>query len=156
MAEGIEVDRRARFNTEFLEEISLAHQGLADEGFASRQVAVRLYVPAAHDVPPALLHQSLDTAEQGGLVLLHPLVKNRLVVTKDELLELLTEPGGRAEGGERLSQAFLPHPQPDRVEVRIADQEQVASGHSSLQANISQSHAKGKKELIGDRPQFLF
>ena len=56
------------------------------------------------------------------LVFLHPAVENRLVVVEDESVELLAQVGGGAESADRRRRALLPLPQPDRVEVRVADQ----------------------------------
>ena len=131
--EGIEVDRRGRLDAELRAEVAPPGQNLAHEGLARRHVAVRLQEPAPHDVPLALAHQPLDPREQRRLVLLHPLVEDRLVVVEDEAVELLAQVGRRAEGGDRLGGALLPLPQPDGIEMGLAHEmdDGLAHGGSS-------------------------
>ena len=119
--ERVEVDRRGHVHAELVLEVALADQALADERFAAWHIAVRLDVPAAHDVPLAPLDQSANPPEQGGLVFLDPPVEDRLVVVEDESVELVAQVGGGAERGHSLSRAFLPFPQPDRIKMSVAD-----------------------------------
>ncbi|MNC23704.1 hypothetical protein D3C75_717360 [compost metagenome] len=74
VAEGIEIDCRRRPYAELFAEITPARQHLACERFARRHVAVRLQIPAAHDMPSALPHQPLDAGEQRRFVFLDPLI----------------------------------------------------------------------------------
>ena len=43
-------------------------------------------------------------------------------MVEDEPVEVLAEVGGGAEGGKRLGRAFLPLPEPDGIQVRVAEQ----------------------------------
>jgi hypothetical protein len=122
VAEGIEVDGRPGLDPELLGEIALAEQDLADERLAARHVAVGLDVPAAHDVPFPLPDEPADPAEQGRLVLLDPFVEDGLVVAEDEPGMFLAKFGGLTEGRQGLPRAFLPLPEPDRVEVGVGDE----------------------------------
>src|SRR5512137_1525994 len=127
--EGIEVDGGPRLDAELPGEVAPAEEDLADERFAARHVAVGLDVPAAHDVPLLLADELADPAEERRLVLHDPAVEHGLVVTKDEALARLAELGGLTERGQRFAGAFLPFPEPDRVEMGVRNEVDPSCGH---------------------------
>ena len=63
------------------------------------------------------------------LVLLSPAVEERLVVVEDEILVALAEIGAGAVYRKRLREPVLLVPQPDRVEVRVADEVDAFANH---------------------------
>ena len=79
-------------------------------------------MPTAHYVPAAPAHQALDASEQGGFIFLDPAVEDGFVMVKNKTGELIAEIGGRAESADGLRRSLLPFPEPDWVEVRVADQ----------------------------------
>ena len=121
MSERVEIDGGFRLGAEFFKEIVPAGEDLADKALSADQIAVRLEIPSAHDMPFSLFDKALDAAEQRGVVLLHPFVKQGFVVAEDEAVVFLAEIGGDAEGGKRFRDAFFDFPEPDDVDVRIAD-----------------------------------
>ena len=133
VAEGVDVEGHPRPDVELLAEVPQARGDLAHERFARRKVAVGLQVPASDDVPAAGADQRADAVEEPGLVLLHPLVEQGLVVAEREGVELLTEARRRAKRRERGRQPFLPWPQPHGIDVRIADEHEPPAGaHASV------------------------
>ena len=98
MAERVKVGGCFDIDAEFLPEISLSQNDLADKGLSAGHVAVRLEEPAAQDVPLSLLDQALDFLEEGGLIFLDPLVEDGFVVTEDKFVEGFAEGGRRPEG----------------------------------------------------------
>ncbi len=106
----------------FLFEIALAVQPLAHERLARRDIAVRLDPPAAGQLPAPFGHPPAYLGEHGRVGLLDPLVKGRLAGGEHEIGVLVHAVERRAEGGVRLVVAVLPLPQPDRVDVGVADQ----------------------------------
>ena len=120
--EGIEVGAGLDVHAELLAEPALAQQDLPDEGLAAGHVAVGLQPPASGDVPAAGPHQLADALEERRLVLLHPAIQDGLVVAEDEAVEALAELRRAAEGGQGLGGPLLPLPQPDGIDVRIAEE----------------------------------
>ena len=125
VAESVEVDDGFRFDAEFFEKIIFAGENLAHKALACGQVAVRLEIPAAHDVPFALFDELLDAPEERGIVFLHPFIKHRLVVAENKALVILAEICRYAESGKRLRHALLDLPKPYGVDMRVADQMKI-------------------------------
>jgi hypothetical protein len=73
-------------------------------------------------VPLALFDEFLDAFKEGGFIFFDPLVKDDFVVIKDEAGEFFAEIGGDTESGNSFGGAFLPGPEPDRIEVCVANQ----------------------------------
>jgi hypothetical protein len=125
---------------EAAQEVALAQQRLADQGFPTGQVAVGLDPPAAGELPPPFGNAPADLVEHLGVVLFDPLVIGG--GAGDEL-----EPGvfvhaveRRAEGGLDLLQPLGGLPEPDHVEVAVADHVQAphrAASRSQRRANWS-------------------
>ncbi len=78
--------------------------------------------------PP--LHQPLDAREQGGLVFLDPLVEDDLIVVENKPGELLDQVGRAAKRGNRFCRALLPLPEPNRIEMSVADQVNSSLTHA--------------------------
>jgi hypothetical protein len=66
---------------------------------------------------------------------LHPAIEKSLIVAKHEISVTLAEFDGYAEGGERLGHALFPGPQPDRVQMRMANEVNI-SLHRSYPLDI--------------------
>ncbi len=130
--EGVEVDRGGRARPKLLGKIAAADQDLAHERLARRHVAIGLQVPAAHDVPFSFFDQALDAGKEFGFIFFDPLIEDDFVVVENEAGELLAQVCGGAEGGEHGGRALFPFPQPDRVEVGIADEVDGSSVHSVI------------------------
>ncbi len=128
VAEGIDVEGHARSYAKAAAEVAHAGGDLPDERLSTGQVAVRLHVPAADDVPAPRRHEITDPGEERGLVLLDPLVEQRFVVAEGEALGLLAERRRGPERGERGGQPFFPGPQPHGVQVRVADEDEAPPG----------------------------
>jgi hypothetical protein len=79
-------------------------------------------------MPLTLSYQPLNPGKQRRFMCLNPLVQEGFVMIEHKSLERIAESGGGTEGGECFSETFFPAPKPDRVEVRIADQDQLSSG----------------------------
>ena len=122
MTEGVKIDGRLWRHAKFFPEIFLTGTDLADEGLAGRHVAVRLQVPAPHDVPFSGLHQFLNPLKQRQIVLLNPLIEQSLVVIENKTVVILAEICRRMEGGEGRGNALLHVPEPDRVQMGVADE----------------------------------
>ena len=91
VAKRIEADRRGIYRAELLLKIGPAQLHLADDRFAGRHVAVGLQIPAAHDVPLARRDQLLNPLKQLRLILLHPAIEQRLIVTEYKIVKFLAE-----------------------------------------------------------------
>ena len=121
MAEGVDVVADGGDDAEFVLEVALAEEGVADEGLAGGDVAVGLDPPAAGDLPAAFGDAVLDLLEHRGVVLLDPLVDGGGAGGEDELRRLGHPVQGGAEGGLGLLQTLWPLPEPDGIEVGVAD-----------------------------------
>ena len=121
MAERIKVDRRGRLHTELFAEIRASGQNLAHKALAGRHIAVRLQVPAAHNMPLARTDKRADFFKQRRFVFLDPAVQQRFVVVENEAVEPLAQSRRDTERRERFGCAFLPLPLPDGIEMRVAD-----------------------------------
>jgi hypothetical protein len=137
MAERVEIGARFDVHAEFFPEVSFSAEGLADEGLTAGHVTVRLEEPPAQDVPFFLRDQLLNSFEEGWLVFLDPLIENGFVMAEDEIVVPLAEFRGRPEGGEGFARAFRPFPQPNRIEVGVADQMDLFTGHAIPPENMS-------------------
>lgn len=106
-------------------ENNIAGKDLAHKALACGQIAVRLEIPAAHDVPPSLFDELLNAPEKRGIIFLHPFVKHRFVVAENETLVILAEIRRDAESGKRLRHTLLDLPKPDGVDMCVADQMKI-------------------------------
>ena len=73
-----------------------------------------------------------EAFEKARVVLLNPLIQNGLIMIENKGVICFAQFRRRSEGGYRFGGAFLPIPQPDRVEVRIANQMDAAWSHSKV------------------------
>ncbi|OQC08203.1 MAG: hypothetical protein BWX80_00559 [Candidatus Hydrogenedentes bacterium ADurb.Bin101] len=121
MSEGIKIDGRCRFDAELFHKISPAAQNLTDKGFATGHITVRLQVPPAHDVPLALLYQSLYTRKEGRFIFLDPFVQDSFVMIKDEAVIGFAEISGHAERGYGFRRAFFPFPKPAGIQMGVTE-----------------------------------
>jgi hypothetical protein len=68
------------------------------------------------------LYLLLYLLKQYGIVLFYPIVQQGFVVAEHKAGIFLYDFHRGAEGGNGLGAAFLPAPEPDRVQMGIADQ----------------------------------
>ena len=95
-----------------------------------RQVHVGLEVVAADDVPAAGFHQGLHGGESGRIAPQDFLVDETLAADEGELGPLVHELDDGAHGGDGLGHALGAIPEPDGVEMGVADEvENGARGH---------------------------
>lgn len=66
----------------FLHKIPLSGYDLTQDAFTGRKVAVRLQIPAAHDVPLLRFDQLPDALKQRRFIFLDPAIEQRLIVAK--------------------------------------------------------------------------
>jgi len=140
VAEAVDVEADARRDAELLLEVTLPDQALADERLAAGDVAVRLDPPAAGDLPAPFGHALPDLLEHGRIGAFHPLVEGRRAGDEDEVAILGHAIQSRAEGRPHLLEAFLPGPQPDRVDVGIADHVQGGVLHGLSRMRTFRRH----------------
>ena len=121
VAEGIHIIAGFHGYAEFLAEIALAQKQLPGEGFAGGHVAIGLNPHAAHDFPAALAHPFLNFPEHVRIDFLHPLVITGAGGGKDEIGRFPDAVQGGTEGGQNLLHTLLPMPEPDGVDMGVAD-----------------------------------
>ena len=80
-------------------------------------------------MPASVSYQVANAGEQLRIVLLDPVIEYGLVVVEDEARMCFAELSSDAEGRNRLREPILPVPQPDRVQMGIADQMNLFLGH---------------------------
>jgi hypothetical protein len=129
---GIEIDGCSNIHSELFPEVFLPEQALPCKGFAGGHVAIGLNIPSPHDVPLLLFDKFLDSFKEGGIVFLHPLIKDRLIMIKDEAVELPAKIRCGAKGGDSLSRAFLPFPEPGGVDMGVAHEKNLFTIHEYL------------------------
>ena len=121
MSEGIHVVARAHGHAELFLKIALAVQKMSGEGLARGHVAVGLNPHAADDAPAALGHPGADLLEHGRAALLHPAVVLRAGGGEHEVLRLIHAIQRGLERRLDLLITLLPLPEPDGVDVGVAD-----------------------------------
>jgi hypothetical protein len=94
---------------------------LATQAELRRSVGVGLHVLTAGHRPLPALYEGTHALEQAAVEPLDPPVEPRLAARVDELGVLVAAVGRRAERRERLVDARLPPPQPDGIDVGVAD-----------------------------------
>ena len=72
MPEAVHIVPHLNLHPELLQEVPLPVEPVPHEGLPAGQVAVRLYPPSPHHLPPSLPHELPYLLEQLGIVLLHP------------------------------------------------------------------------------------
>ena len=140
VAEAVDVVADRRRDPEPVAEIALPMRDLAVKPGFGRQVQVGLQELAAGDVPLPALDMLADALEQLGMQLLHLLVEPGLAAREDELRILVAPVGRRAHRGQRLVGSSLPGPQPDRVDVGVADH--VNEHRKSNDANLREGEQR--------------
>jgi hypothetical protein len=70
---------------------------MPDKCFSGRHIAIRLKIPATHDMPLALLDQFLDFFEQRRLIFLDPHIKYSFVVVEYIVVGFGTQFGSGSE-----------------------------------------------------------
>ena len=115
VTEGVEVHAGFDSHAEFFPKIFIAHFHLTDKGFPRRHQAIRLNIPAAHNLPFACLHQFFDSLEKFRLIGFHPLIKKGLIVIEYKIVKLLAEVCGNTEGGNSFCHPFFLLPKPNGV-----------------------------------------
>ena len=98
VSKGIHIHSHGRLHPEFLLEILSSGLDLAHERLSAWHVAVRLKVPAAHNVPLLLLHQAFDLFKKLRRILLDPLIQQCLIVAKNKMIVFLTKISCNLEG----------------------------------------------------------
>ena len=122
MTEAVHVVANLGGDTQSFLEVSLGVQGLTGISFAGGQVAVGLYMPAAHHGKPAFLNPLLQFFKHFRGEFLNPLIDGSGGTDKPEFGEFLHPVQSGTDGGLSLGAAFLPAPLPDRVQMGIANQ----------------------------------
>ena len=121
VAEAIHTIRNARLNPQVLAHIGLAQEELSHEGLPLWQIHVGLNDHAVHHVPPALADELDDLGEQLGVLVLNPLVYLGLAPYELEVGVLAQSIYSRAASSQCLGPAFGPTPEPDRIQVSLAN-----------------------------------
>ena len=83
----------------FVQEIVMPMQDLSYKGFPGGHIAVRLQIPAAHDVPFPLGDQLPYPVKKFRVVLFYIFVEKRFVVIENKTLVRITKIGGCSERG---------------------------------------------------------
>jgi hypothetical protein len=122
MPKRVKIDSSLGLLSKLIPEINLASENLANKRFAAGHVAVRLQKPSAHDMPSFFSDQFLDLRKQLWLEAFHPFIEQSFIVVEDKILEFLTKLGGCPEGGKSFGSTLFPFPQPDRVDVGVAEE----------------------------------
>ncbi|OPZ86172.1 MAG: hypothetical protein BWY76_01066 [bacterium ADurb.Bin429] len=122
VAKTVHVVRHLWKHAEAVEEVALSQFDLPLEGEAAGKIAVRLNPPAAHQRPASAGDMRLDALQQRRVGLFDLPVAPRFAGGEDGLRIVIQQVAHRAAGIQHLVQPRLPWPQPDGVEVRVADQ----------------------------------
>ncbi len=122
VAKGIHVVAHLGNDPELFQEIPLRIQQVPGKSFSRGHVAVRLDPHAPRDGPAPLLYPGADLFKQGGLVFFHPLIIGRAGRGKNVVVRFFHSVQSRLKGGLDLRVALRPLPQPDRVDVGVAQQ----------------------------------
>ena len=128
VAEAVDVVADRRCDAEPVEEIALAMKDLAVKAGGGRQVEVGLQELAAGDVPLAALDQLADAGEKVRAEPLGLAVDPGFAAGEDEIRIFVAAIGGRRHRSERLVGPGLPRPQPNRVDVGVADHVDAHAG----------------------------
>ena len=97
MSEGVKIHRRCRLNSEILIEIFLSDKYLTDKAFAAGHIAVRLKIPAAHNMPLSLTYKLLYPFKKRRRKLADILIQGHLVVA-EYVVKFICEVGGGTKG----------------------------------------------------------
>ena len=137
--ERVKVARHRGHDSELVREQLPAEEDLARKGLAAREIAVRLQIPAPDDHPTARRDMRFDPCEEFRPVVSHPAIEQGFVVVEDELGILVQKIGRGFEGGKRFCEPLFPIPDPDGVDVGLADQMdlRVVVGHARLSSRCS-------------------
>ncbi len=119
------------------------------------QVAVGLEVPAADDRPPAGGDVSADALEEAGVERLDALVEPRVPAGEHDIGFRIEQVAGRPAGRERLADAGRPPPEPDRVEVGIADHVHRDHGEPSIKEENGRCQPLRRAVRQSDRSALL-
>ena len=122
MPKGVHVVADLHIDAEFLLEVTFSVEALAHETFGGGQVAVGLFDPASHNFPAAFRDIVFDALVEAWIGLLHPSVDLRGSTGEAKVRLTIQEIDRGLQGGHRLRAAILPRPEPDGIEVSLADQ----------------------------------
>ena len=136
MTEAVKIDSSSRSCIKFFCKVFSTQPNLPHKGFPGGHIAVRLKIPATHNVPLSGFYLFLNAGKQLRVVFLNKFIENRFIMVKDKI-KFLTEQFRLMEGGNCLTIAFLPIPHPNRIQMRVADQmnlfhKTLLSTHSHL------------------------
>ena len=134
MPETIHIVPRCGKRVQFLFKVALTIQPLSCEGFTRRNIAVRLYPPASHNLPSPLRNTLFDFFKHLWVIVLHPLIKCRGTACKYKVLVLVHPVERRSECRLHLLKALLPVPKPYRVQMRVPDHVQLLIFHNTTLA----------------------
>ena len=121
MAEAVHIVAELSARAKCLFIIALAVERVPRERFSTGRVAVGLKPPAARDHPASLPYAAPDLLEHRRLVFLNPLIIARARAGEYKILKFVHAVERRAERRLDLGEALLPAPQPDRIDMRVAD-----------------------------------
>src|SRR5581483_11767327 len=131
VAERVDVRARRRGDAERLAQVVLPVERLAHERLAGGDVAVGLDPPAADHLEAAARDVRADPREELRIALVDPGEEERRVAREDVVRVLVEAVDRRLERRAHLLVALRPLPQPDRIDVRIADHVHYAGTRSS-------------------------
>ena len=121
MAKGVDAVGDGGFDAQVGAHVALAEQHLAHKRLAGGEVHVGLDDHAVDHVPAAGGDRLLDLRKEGGVLRLDPGVDLRLAACEVKVRVFGQPVDGRLAGAERLGAAFGPAPEPDGVEMGLAD-----------------------------------
>jgi len=121
VSERIDVVSNRHVHAKALTEVPFSIKGLPDERFAIGQIAVWLDPPPVDDGPAPLRDEAPDAREQLRLQLLDPMVHEGFSSCEDEARMRLQQVDRRPAGPDGLGAALRPAPEPDGIQVRVAD-----------------------------------
>jgi hypothetical protein len=97
MAERIKVISDLGHSAKFLLKVSPPLCNLPDDRFEAGHVDIGLEIPAAARCPSPFPNKLPDFLEKGRIITLHPLIKNGLVMAKNEPIVLVKKVDGGTE-----------------------------------------------------------
>ena len=87
------------------------------ESLRGRQIAVRLNIPTAHNMPATGGDMRPDPFKEGGGIIFNDLIKPRLAAGDVQFGVFVQQFAGGAGSGKDFVDPLLPFPQPNRVQM---------------------------------------
>lgn len=137
VAERVDIVADERKPSECPATVVAAERDLLRETDFTREVAIGLEIPAADDLPLTACDQFKDPPEKPRCEELDLLIDPRLAPGEDHVGVVLEQGADRFAGVDDLIQPGGPRPEPDRVDVRVADEMDGLQGWEAGAAEIS-------------------